>query len=177
MKNLLLAFLLLPAPLFAQKPQQLTPAKTPEALGFSSERLARIDAVMQQHIDQRHLPGAMMILVRRGQIVYQKSFGYKDVEAKTPLRADDIFRIMSMSKAITSIAVMMLHEEGKLRLDDPVSKYIPTFKNPKVLLKLNEKDSTATSVPAKREVTIRHLLSHTAGIPYSHQMYKKAGIP
>ncbi len=177
MKNLFLAFLLVSAPLFAQNPQQLSPAKSPETLGFSPERLARIDAVMQQHIDQRHLPGAMMILVRRGQIVYQKAFGYKDVEAKTPLRVDDIFRIMSMSKAITSVAVMMLHEEGKLRLDDPVSKYIPAFKTPKVLVKFNEKDSTATSIPAKREVTIRHLLSHTAGIPYSHPLYKKAGIP
>ncbi len=177
MKNLVLAFLLLSAPLFAQKPQQLTPAKTPESLGFSPERLARIDAVMQQHIDQRHLPGATMILVRRGQVVYQKAFGYSDVEAKTPLRVDDIFRIMSMSKAITTVAVMMLYEEGKLRLDDPVAKYIPTFRNPKILTKFNEKDTTYSAIPAKKEVTLRQLLTHTAGIPYSHPLYQKAGIP
>lgn len=176
-KAFALLLLLTVAPLFAQKPQTLSPAKSPESLGFSPERLARIDAVMQQHVEQRHLPGAMMILVRRGQVVYQKAFGYSDVEAKTPLRADDIFRIMSMSKAITSVAVMMLYEEGKLRLDDPVSKYLPSFKNPKILVHINLTDTTYSAVPAKKEVTIRHLLTHTAGIPYSHPLYKKAGIP
>lgn len=168
---------LLAVGVFAQQPQALTPAKSVESLGFSPERLARIDAVMQQHIDQRHLPGAMMILVRRGQIVYQKAFGFSDVEAKTPLRVDDIFRIMSMSKAITSVAVMMLYEEGRLRLDDPVSKYLPSFKNPNILAHLNLTDTTYSAVPAKKEATLRQLLTHTAGIPYSHPLYKKAGIP
>ncbi|MFN8357416.1 MAG: serine hydrolase domain-containing protein [Spirosomataceae bacterium] len=159
------------------KPQQLATAKSPESLGFSSERLARIDALMQEKIAQKHIPCATMILIRKGQIVYYKSFGARNFETGTPLQKDDIGRIMSMSKAITSTAVLMLYEEGKIKLDDPVSKYIPAFKNPKVLAYFNPKDTTYAAVPAKREVTIRHLLTHTAGIPYSHPLYKKAGIP
>ena len=173
-------FLLFFSPvLFAQqlKPQSLSPAKSPESLGFSAERLARIDAVMQEHVTRQRIPGATMLLARKGQIVYYKAFGYQDVEAKTSLPRDAIFRIMSMSKAITSVAVMLLYEEGKIGLDDPVSKYIPAFKNPQVLTRFNEKDTTYSAVPAKREVTIRHLLTHTAGIPYSHPLYRKAGIP
>lgn len=173
-------FLLFFSPvLFAQqlKPQSLSPAKSPESLGFSTERLARIDAVMQEHVTRQRIPGATMLLARKGQIVYYKAFGYQDVEAKTSLPRDAIFRIMSMSKAITSVAVMLLYEEGKIGLDDPVSKYIPAFKNPQVLTRFNEKDTTYSAVPAKREVTIRHLLTHTAGIPYSHPLYRKAGIP
>ena len=159
------------------KPQQLVTAKSPESLGFSSDRLARIDALMQDEVTQKHIPCATMILLRKGQIVYYKSFGARNFETGAPLQKDDIGRIMSMSKAITSTAVMMLFEEGKIRLDDPISKYIPAFKNPKVLMYLNPKDTTYSAVPAKREVTIRHLLTHTAGIPYSHLLYKKAGIP
>lgn len=159
------------------KPQQLEVSKSPAALGFSPERLARIDAVMQEHVRQGHIPGAMMVLIRNGQIVYQKAFGYRDVEAKTPAKVDDLFRIMSMTKAITTVGVMLLYEEGKIRLDDPVSRYIPAFQNPKILTAFHEKDTTYTAIPARREVTIRHLLTHTAGIPYSHPLYKKAGIP
>lgn len=159
------------------RPQQLTNAKTPESLGFSAERLARIDALMQEHVQKKRLPGATMILVRKGQIAYYKSFGYRDVEAGEVLDKSAIFRIMSLSKAITSVAVMLLYEEGKLRLDDPVSLYIPSFKNPKVLAYFSPKDTTWSGIPAKREVTIRHLLTHTAGINYSHPLYKKAGIP
>lgn len=159
------------------KPQQFAIAKTPEDVGFSSERLARIDALMQEKIDQKHIPGATMVVMRKGQIVYYKSFGMRNMETGAAMQKDDIGRIMSMSKAITTTAIMMLYEEGKIRLDDPVSKYIPAFKDPKVLVYLNPKDTTYAAVPAKREVTLRHLLTHTAGIPYSHLLYKKAGIP
>ncbi|MCY7352486.1 MAG: beta-lactamase family protein [Cytophagaceae bacterium] len=179
-KGLLLLYLLFFAlSLYAQpaKPQQLTAAKSPESLGFSPERLSRIDAVMQEHVARQRIPGATMLLARKGQIVYYKAFGYQDVETKTPLQRDAIFRIMSMSKAITSVAVMLLYEEGKIGLDDPVSRYIPAFKNPRVLTSFNPKDTTYSAVPAKREVTIRHLLTHTAGIPYSHPLYQKDGIP
>jgi CubicO group peptidase (beta-lactamase class C family) len=159
------------------RPQVFATARNPESLGFSAERFARIDALMQDHVRKKHMPGATMILVRKGQIVYYKSFGYRDVEAGEVLDKTAIFRIMSMSKAITSVAVMLLYEEGKLRLDDPVSRYIPSFRNPKVLAYFNAKDTTWSGIPAKREVTIRHLLTHTAGINYSHPLYKKAGIP
>jgi CubicO group peptidase (beta-lactamase class C family) len=119
----------------------------------------------------------MMIVARKGKIVYHGAVGYNDLEAKTLLGKDQIFRIMSMSKALTTTAVMILYEEGKIQLDDPVSKYIPEFANTKVLVYYNEKDSTYSAVPAKKQVTIRHLLTHTAGIPYSHPLYYKAGIP
>ena len=123
--KLTLIFWLIALSVFAQnttKPQQLTVAKSPEMLGFSSERLARIDALMQEKIATKNIPYASMILVRKGQIVYYKAFGMND---KMPLQKDDIFRIMSCSKAITSVAVMMLFEEGKIALDDPISKFIP----------------------------------------------------
>lgn len=176
-----LLFLLCTALLGAQtslqtKPQQLVPA-TPESVGMSSERLTRLDRWLKDRVDENAIPGSMMLVARRGKIVHYSAVGYTDTRTKEPLTREHIFRIMSMSKAITSVAVMMLYEEGKFRLDDPVSLYIPEFKNPQVLTYFNEKDTTYTAVPAKNEVTIRHLLTHTAGIPYSHPLYVKAGIP
>lgn len=151
---------------FTDKPQKIVAAKTPESAGMSAERLKRIDNVLQQFIEKNTLPGMVAILVRNGQIVYHKAFGMADVQASRPMKTDDIFRIASMSKAITSTAVMMLYEEGKFSLDDPVSKFIPEFKNPQVIKTFTWKDSTYTTEPAKSEVTIRHLLSHTSGINY-----------
>ena len=117
-------------------------------------------------------------------IVYDKSFGVNDIEAKTMMHRDDIFRIASQTKAITSVAVMMLFEEGKFLLDDPISKYIPEFANPRVLDKFNEKDTTYTTIPAIREITVRDLLTHTSGIDYAgigsgkmRAIYAKSGIP
>jgi CubicO group peptidase (beta-lactamase class C family) len=111
-------------------------------------------------------------------------FGLKDLATKTPLKTDDIFRIASQTKAITSIAAMMLFEEGKFLLDDPISKYIPEFKNPQVLDKFNEKDTTYTTIPANREIRIRDLFTHTSGIDYAgigsknmRAIYAKADIP
>ncbi len=158
------------------KPQQLTVA-SPESVGMSTERFQNIERFLQNEVAQKHLPGSMMIVARKGKIVYHNAVGYNDLEAKTLLGKDQIFRIMSMSKALTTTAVMILYEEGKIQLDDPVSKYIPEFANTKVLVYYNEKDSTYSAVPAKKQVTIRHLLTHTAGIPYSHPLYYKAGIP
>jgi CubicO group peptidase (beta-lactamase class C family) len=151
---------------YADKPQKLSTAKTPEAAGMSSDRLKRIDNVLQQFVDKGTLPGMVAIIVRNGQIVYHKAFGQADVQANRQMKTDDIFRIASMSKAITSTAVMMLYEEGKFGLDDPVSKYIPEFKNPQVIKTFTWKDSTYTTELAKSEITIRHLLSHTSGINY-----------
>ncbi len=166
------------------KPQQLTVAKSSESVGVSSERLKRMDKALNDLVLQDKIPGIVALFVRNGQIVYQKAFGYADVAAKRVMKTDDIFRIASMSKAITATAVMMLYEEGKFSLDDPISKYIPEFKNPVVFKSFRFADSTYTSEPAKSEITIRELLDHTSGVGYGvidgdegiKAVYKKAGI-
>lgn len=137
-----------------------------ESVGMSTERLGRMDAVINEYITQGRQAGVGVLVARNGRVVYHKAFGQDDVQAKTPLKRDAIFRIASQTKAIASIGLMILFEEGKFLLDDPVSKYIPAFKNPKVLDKYNEKDTTYTTVPAKREITIRQLLTHTSGLSY-----------
>jgi CubicO group peptidase (beta-lactamase class C family) len=151
---------------------------------FSKERLLRIDKMLQQGIDSGWIAGAVGFIARDGRIVYDKSFGVSDVEAKTAMHTDNIFRIASQTKAITSVAVMMLFEEGKFLLDDPISKYIPEFANPTVLEKFNKKDTTFSTVKANREITIRDLLTHTSGIDYAgigsenmKAIYAKSGIP
>jgi CubicO group peptidase (beta-lactamase class C family) len=146
--------------------QKLTQA-SPESQKFSSDRLYRIDEMVRGYIDEGKMAGATALIARNGKIVYYKAFGYDDREEKKPLKRDAIFRIASQTKAITSVAIMMLYEEGKFLLDEPVSKYIHSFKNPQVLDKYNAKDTTYTTVPAKREVTIRDLLRHTSGIGYA----------
>lgn len=147
---------------------------TPESAGFSSTRLARLDDTMKEWVSKRWINGAVGLVIRNGKIAYYKSVGYNDLETKTALDKEGIFRIASQTKAITSAAVMMLYEEGKFLLEDPVSKFIPSFSGAKVLDKFNEKDTTFTSVPAKREVTIRDLLTHTSGIGYAQIGSKEA---
>jgi CubicO group peptidase (beta-lactamase class C family) len=161
----------------------LSMAATPEAGGFSSKRLTRVDEMLKEYVDQGRMNGAVAMIVHDGKIVYYKNFGYNDLDTKTPLQKDAIFRIASQTKAITSVAVMMLHEEGKFMLDDPISNFIPEFKHPKVLDKYNKADTTYTTVPAKREITIRDLLTHTSGLGYAQigsseakNIYYKAGI-
>ena len=156
----------------------------PLSVRVSEDRLIRIDKMLQQGIDSGWIAGAVGFIARDSKIVYYKSLGVKDIEAKTLMHKDDIFRIASQTKAITSVAVMMLFEEGKFLLDDPISKYIPEFANPRVLDKFNEKDTTYTTIPANREVTIRDLLTHTSGIDYAgigsehmNAIYAKSAIP
>jgi len=157
---------------------------TPESAGMSTERLARIDTLCIKAIASNHLPGIAALVARNGKIVYYKAFGMADNQTGRSLKRDDIFRIASQSKAITSTAVMMLWEEGKFKLDDPISKYIPEFKNPEVLKSFRYNDTTYTTVPASSEITIRQLLTHTSGIGYGiidgdeqfKLIYKKAGI-
>lgn len=168
----------------AQAVKTITPAAKPEDAGFSSTRLSRIDAMLDEYIKNQQIPGAVVYLVRDGKVAYHKAFGYSDLEKKTALKKDDIFRIASQSKAITSLAVMMLWEEGKFLLDEPVSKYIPEFKTPKVLKTFNAADSSFTTEPAKSEITIRQLLTHSSGIDYAaigstefKGVYAKAKIP
>ncbi len=157
---------------------------TPESVGMSAERLARMDNVFQKSIANGDVPGVTAIVIRSGKIVYNKAFGMADNQSNRALKSDDIFRIASMSKAITSTAIMMLWEEGKFQLDDPISKYIPEFKNPTLIKTFTFKDSSYTTEPAKNEITIRNLLDHTSGLGYGaidgderfKAMYKKAGI-
>jgi CubicO group peptidase (beta-lactamase class C family) len=144
--------------------QQLPTAK-PESVGLSSERLERISALVQRGIDEKRIAGAVTLVARRGQIAWLKAQGMQDREASKPMPTDAIFRICSMSKAITSLAVMMLYEEGNFLLDDPVSKYIPEFRNPKVLVK--PASGPTYTIPATHEITIRNLLTHTSGITYT----------
>jgi CubicO group peptidase (beta-lactamase class C family) len=157
---------------------------SPISVKVSEDRLNRIDKMLQQSIDSGWIVGAVGFIARDGKIVYDKSFGINDIETKSVMRRDDIFRIASQTKAITSIAVMMLFEEGKFLLDDPISKYIPEFANPRILDQFNEKDTTYTTIPANREITIRDLLTHTSGIDYAvigsekmRAIYAKSGIP
>lgn len=169
---------------FSQPSKVLTPASKPEEAGLSSERLTRIDRMAEEYITSKWIPGAVVLIVRNGKIAYHKAYGFSDAENKTALKKDDIFRIASQTKAITSLAVMMLWEEGKFLLDEPVSKYIPEFRNPTVLKSFNPADSTYTSEPARSEVTIRQLLTHSSGIDYAaigsaefKAIYAKAGVP
>lgn len=157
----------------SQKATVLQPAP-PESAGFSSERLMRIDNNFKDWMSDGRLNGAVALITRNGKIVYHKAFGYDDLEKKRPMKTDMIFRIASQTKAITSVAVMILYEEGKFLLDDAVSKYIPEFAKPQVLNAFNEKDSSYTTTPAKREITIRDLLTHTSGIGYAQIGSKEA---
>ena len=156
---------------------------TPESVGMSPERLARIETMCADAVAKGEIPGIVALVTRNGKIVYYKAFGKADNQSGRNLKRDDIFRIASQSKAITSTAVMMLWEEGKFRLDDPISKYIPEFKNPQVLKTFQYSDTTYTTTPAPGEITIRQLLSHTSGLGYGvidgderfKMIYHKAG--
>jgi CubicO group peptidase (beta-lactamase class C family) len=167
-KHLLLSIVLLTLvlPVIAQTDKPVA-AATPESVGFSSERLRRIDKTMNEWIDKEWMQGGVALIIRNGKIAYYKAAGYNDLAAKTPLQKEQIFRIASQTKAIVSVAVMMLFEEGKLLLSDPVSKYISSYKKQSVLDKFNAADTTYTTVPATREVTIKDLLTHTSGIGYA----------
>lgn len=135
------------------------PGATPEAVGLSGPRLNRLSAAMQRAIDDQALAGMVTLVARRGKVVHFESYGKLDREKNVPMPKDAIFRIASMSKAVTSVAAMMLMEEGRLLLTDPVSKFVPAFAQTTVR-------SAAEPVPARRPITIRDLLTHTAGISY-----------
>src|SRR5207302_240765 len=155
------------------------PTAKPESTGLSSERLQRIGTVIQRNIDEKRIAGAVTLVARRGSVVWFKAQGMADAEAGKPMRPDTLFRICSMTKPITSVAVMMLYEEGRFLLDDPVSKYLPEFKNQNVLVKPATGESY--TIPVTREITIRDLLRHTSGLTYHWNdmlgpMYKTANV-
>lgn len=142
----------------------------PEKVGMSSERLDRISPKMQQFIDENRISGMVTLIARKGKIVHLEANGMMDIENGIPMRTDALFRIASMSKAVTSAAAMILFEEGAFMLDDPVSQYIPEFAGQQVIA-LNP-DGTTRLVPVTQEITVRHLMTHTSGIPYGHPLLR-----
>lgn len=161
---------------YAQVAQQ-RPLATPESVGISTERLGRLHQGMQGFVDRREVGGIVTLVAREGKVVDLHASGYQDVDNKTPMKADTIFRIASMTKPVTSVAVMMLYEEGKLALTDPVTRFIPAFNNQQVL------GSDGAMTPARRAITIRDLLSHRSGLTYGFlnngpvgDAYRKTGV-
>ena len=154
------------------------------SIGISSERLERIDAMLEKAVAENQVPGIVALIARNGKIIFHNAYGMADNTSKKELKKDAIFRIASQTKAITSTAVMMLWEEGKVRLDDPISKYIPEFGEAQLLGTYDETEGTYTTKPAKKQITIRHLLTHTSGLGYGvidgdkrfQEIYAKAGI-
>lgn len=172
---LLLGFSLISTPVHAAEPTQLTPS------GFSVERLKRIDAVLEQEVKQAQIAGAIVYIARDGKPVHFKTYGQQDIENGKPMQQDAIFRIASMSKALTSVAALMLYEEGHFLLKDPVAKFIPAFANSVVAVPAPAGSGQAYATEKlRRPITIRDLLRHTAGMTYGSGLasaeYKKAGL-
>jgi len=145
------------------------PMAEPEEVGMSSERLSRIRPAMQRYIDRNMVPGVVSLVARQGRVVHLDAIGFRDVEAGAPMQTDTIFRIASMTKPITSVALMMLYEEGHFLLSDPVSKWIPEFAEPRVAERVPRNEFRGEPwrlVPAARPISIRHLLTHTSGLGY-----------
>ncbi len=139
----------------------------PESVGISSKRLDRIRTAMQRYVDRGEVPGVVTLVARQGQVVHFDAVGYADADAKTPLKTDAIFRIASMTKPITSVALMMLYEEGHFLLSDPIHKWLPEFTDMQVIEPAPPGQRVATPhvlVPAERPITIKHLLTHTSGL-------------
>lgn len=152
--------------------------------GFYYDRLSRIDTLLNEYTGKKWLAGAVVLVVKDNQVAYYKGHGFSNMAAKKPMPADALFRIASQTKAIISLAVMQLLEQGKFTLDQNISDFIPGFKNPKLVNTFNASDSSYTTVPAKREITFRDLLTHTSGIDYPaigndtmNAIYTKNNIP
>jgi CubicO group peptidase (beta-lactamase class C family) len=154
----------------------------PVNVGIISTRLDRIDSVINKSVSNGEIPGAVALIARNGKIAYHKSFGYADLDAKKRMANNSIFRIASMSKAIVTVGVMVLYERGYFMLNDPISNYIPEFKNPKILVEADTLGNVVNTKPSKKEIRIIDLLTHSSGI--SHQfannilqkVYLKAGL-
>lgn len=166
---------------------EIAPGQVIKTIGKNNyinyEKLARIDGLINDYIRKKWLNGAVTIVVKDNQVIQHKGYGYDDVDTKKPMPKDALFRIASQTKAITSVGIMILYEQGKLLLDEPIADFIPEFKNPKVLDKFNAADTTYITIPANREITFRDLLTHTSGLDYPgigssnmKAIYHKAGI-
>jgi CubicO group peptidase (beta-lactamase class C family) len=157
------------------------PTAKPAEIGFSADRLERMTRVLQEYADTGKVPGLVALVIRDGRVAYFKPFGKIDLARGTPMPADAIFRVASQTKAVTSVAIMMLQEEGRLLIDDPLSKYFPEFAGARVAVQAADKEAKGyTTVPVKRPITLRDLLTHTAGISYgdgpAREAYAEAGI-
>ena len=160
------ALAIAPAPVLAQRASvALAPASSPESVGFSSERLERLDAAMAKAVADGRVAGMTTLLARHGKIVAFNTYGQASLAEGRPLEKDAIFRIYSMTKPITGVAMMILFEEGRWRLDDPVSRYLPELKDLKVMTGVDASGAPILE-PAAREPTMRELMSHTAGFGY-----------
>ena len=140
------------------------PLVAPEQVGLSATRLDRVRKWMHRWVDSGRLAGMVTVVMRKGELAFAETVGKADVERNRPMRPDTIFRIYSMTKPLTSTAIMMLYEEGHFQLDDPISKFIPAFANPRVYA--GGSRGKIDSVPAEREITFRDLLTHTSGLTY-----------
>lgn len=154
------------------------PRAKPEDMGFSAERLARISTVLKADIEAGRIPGAVIAIARHGKLVMLDAYGWRDKAAGVAMTTDTIFNIASMTKPMTTIGALMLYEQGKLQIDDPLSKYFPKFSAMKVALRDAAGEPVAEAEPAKRPVTIQDLMRHTSGIVYGgrgtsvvHKMY------
>ena len=153
----------------------------PENVGLSGERLVRIDKMMQKHVDDKIIPGAVILIARHGKIVHLSAVGMRDIESGKPMKTDSIFRLHSMTKPLTSTALLMLYEEGLFQLDDPAERYIPAFKDLKVFAGINDKGEMKLT-DQKRKMTVHDLFRHTSGLSYGDtgtildKVYKEAGV-
>ena len=154
---------------FSALAQGLPKASQPEEVGFSTERLNRVAKIFQADVDKGLIPGAVVLIARNGKVAYLEAFGFRDRDKKIPMSTDAIFQIASMTKPLTSVAIMMLVEEGKIQLNEPISLYLPEFKGVQVgVEKVNAAagNPELTLEPVQREMTIQDLLRHTSGITY-----------
>ena len=160
------------------------PAGGTQNVSIDYKKLSNIDTLINGYIHRDWVKGVVTIIAKDGEVVQYKGYGYSDAASKKVMESNSIFRIASQTKAIVSTGILILYDEGKLSLNDPVSKYIPAFANETVLDKYNASDTTYTTVPAKREITIKDLLTHTSGLDYPgigtdnmRAIYAKANIP
>jgi CubicO group peptidase (beta-lactamase class C family) len=160
-----------------------SPQAEPTTTSFRAPQLARVDSLVARLMAERRIPGAVVMLMRDGRVEYHKAFGVRNVNTRAALQRDDIFRIASQTKAVTTLAAMMLWEEGKFALDDPVARYLPEFAKATVLASFNPADSSYTTKPSRRQPTVRQLITHTSGIDYADigsdefkAIYAKAGL-
>lgn len=167
-----------PALAQSAKPSDPFPRATPEQVGMSSERLARIGTVLKADIDAGRIPGAVIAVMRRGKLVMFEAYGWRDKAANLPMTKDTMFNIASMTKPMVTVGALMLYEQGKLLMDDPLSKYFPKFANSVVAVRDANGQFTTDTVPAVRKITIQDLMRHTSGLVYGgrgnsvvHKMY------
>jgi CubicO group peptidase (beta-lactamase class C family) len=158
------------------------PRAKPEDVGLSSERLARIGATLKADIEAGRIPGAVIAIARHGRLVALDAYGWRDKAAGVAMTTDTIFNIASMTKPMTTVGALMLYEQGKILIDDPLSKYFPKFATMRVAVR-DAGEPTAGTVPANRQITIQDLMRHTSGLIYGgrgntlvHKMYPGGSV-